>query len=257
MKIYGVLVLVAAACGGGGGNAPDAPGGDDATPDGPPGPPRKVGVVGAFEETITGAGALTGVLAQFTDGTASGTPDRVDGACVIHSTAGETGMLASAGTVTVTRGNDVVTLVPDGASMYAGSIKQGLIYKPGDTLTVAATGATVPQFSGDVVFPDMATVSEPTTFPSVIKDGFMVAWTGAAGVRVQITQSGFVIQCDVTGTSAMIPASALSDLVAGNMAAMQISLQIGVLARTPVTAGEFSVELQGLNASFAAIGFSP
>ena len=256
-----MVMVLAAACGGGGGNNGDDTPGDgavDTPPDMPPGPPKKIGVVGAFEETLAGAGSFTGVLAQMIDGTASGTPDRVEGPCLVHFLAGETAMLVSAGTITVTRNADVVTLVPDGTNTYAASLRQGLIYKGGDALAVAAAGATVPAFSGNVSFPAAIAVTDPTVFPAKVKDGFAVAWTGAGAVRVQLAQGGNVrITCDFTsGTSGMVPAAALSDLVPGNQQAMQITLLIGTHAATALTAGDFDITVEALNAEFAAIGFA-
>jgi len=255
-KIGVVVMVLAAACGGGGGgNGVDAPGGVDMPPDMPP-PAVKVGVVGVFEQTVA-AQQLTGVLATFTDGTGSTTPDRTEGPCVVKHIDGATSSQVSAGTVTVTRGAKVVTMTPDGANKYAGQIDQGFVYAPGDTLAVAAAGATVPAFSGDLTFPDAVTVTDPTAFPAGIKAGFSITWTGAAAVHVTLTQSNnVVITCDLASSPGAIPAAALSDLIPGNQQAMQIGLVIGAFAKTAKTAGDFSVELQALNGGLSAIGFA-
>jgi len=259
MNKFGVVVTVlAAACGGGGGggNDVDAPGGVDMPPPDMPPPAQKLGVVGVFEQTVANQ-QLTGVLATFSDGTGSTTPDRTEGPCVVRSTAGATATAASAGTVTVTRGAKVVTLTPDGASKYQGQIDQGFVYAPGDALAFAAAGATVPAFSGDLTFPDAVTITDPTGFPAGIKSGFSIAWTGAAAVHVTITQSNnVVITCDLASSPGAIPAAALSDLIPGNQQAMQIGLVIGAFAVTTKTAGDFAVELQALNGGLSAIGFA-
>jgi len=54
----------------------------------------------------------------------------------------------------------------------------------------------------------------------------------------------------------MVPAAALSDLVPGNQQAMQITLLIGTHAATALTAGDFDITVEALNAEFAAIGFA-
>lgn len=259
MNKFGVVVTVlVAACGGGGGggNEVDAPGGVDMPPPDMGGPPQKLGVVGVFEQTVSNQ-PITGVLATFTDGTGSAKPDRTEGPCVVRFTAGATATAVSAGDVTVTRGATVVTMAPDSASKYKGQIDPGLVYQPGDTLAVAAAGATVPAFSGDVTFPDAVTVTDPTGFPAGIKAGFSITWTGAASVHVLITQSNNVtITCDLASSPGAIPAGALSDLIPGNQQAMQIGLVIGAYAVTAKTAGAFSVELQALNGGLSAIGFA-
>jgi hypothetical protein len=244
-----VMVLMAACGGGGGGNEVDAPGGVDSPPPDMTGPPQKLGLVGVFEQTTSNQ-QLTGVVGKFTDGLGSIKPDRTEGPCNVHFLVGATGTQVSAGTITVTRGADVITLTPGSNNLY-GHSDQGFIYQSGDALAIAATGDAVPAFSGDVTFPDAVTVTDPTGLPANLKAGFSVAWTGDGTVRVDIQQAGQVaITCDFATSPGAVPAAALSDLQQGDT----VGIVIGARNITAKTAGAFSVELQALNNAFSAVG---
>ena len=92
------------------------------------------------------------------------------------------------------------------------------------------------------------------------KAGYNVSWTGSSitgRVRIVIAQSetNVHIACDSTGSSAAIPASALSDLVPGNDNTKQISIVIGGFDENHLTNNGWDVRIQAVKASYSTVTF--
>src|SRR5687767_12723833 len=157
---WGVVVALAAACGSDGVAMPDASVAD-ASPDAAR---RNVGLFLIFESPIMNTTAYLGVFSANVDSVIA---TREDGPCTIEQTRPNTQPRQSAGTITVAGGAASPVTIPfDPVESYF-AMTSGLVYAANDQLTITATGAAVPAFSGQLAFP--ATVSLTSGSPTSLR----------------------------------------------------------------------------------------
>jgi hypothetical protein len=166
--------------------------------------------------------------------------------------------LVSAGALTVTGGafgDAGIDIAPDNLGSYLYNTT-GPMFSPGDTLTVSAAGATVPAFTAqaltapgpiDLTAPaqDGGVLSVPTT------QDLELTWTGGTtgahfilGLDAVFTSgasASAVCTWDASLGSGTIPAGALAPLAAGTGQAGRSTAIWYQEARTPVSAGRWSV----------------
>jgi len=185
------------------------------------------------------------VIAAF-DETPAGDPARCttrdEGPCVISvcETGMDTSVARTAGTVTVTSGDQMIALDPGMDGRYPASTLSMQLFGPGAPLSVSATGdmdGGVPAFTGMVTSASPATLTTPTVSdgtPLSVPTGadFTLAWsaggpTGEVEVNLNGTTSdgkNVSARCrfGVTTFGGTIPAAALSDFPAGSSGGYQI-----------------------------------
>jgi hypothetical protein len=140
----------------------------------------------------------------------------------------------SAGTITLAGGQKSAFLVPqvislaDGGSSVSYSLTQGsMLFGPGDTLTITASGETVPPFSAEITVPNAIALTQPDLrAPSLIIVRSMdlaVVWTGGGptgdvtfGVIQDVGPTSTSVSCRSPASAGrgVIPASALGYLTA-------------------------------------------
>ena len=170
------------------------------------------------------------------------------------------GTQVSAGTITVTGGSAPIALAPaDGGSgeQYAPLQHAGTVAS-GQTLTIAASGATVPAFSTNLVVPDAVTFTQPDIVDaSSLAIGrstdWPIAWTGgsAGTLTFQVSQTvgatGTLIVCTFpeSAGSGVIPAAALGYLTPSSAldggSPESTSVGVSTFASQSVTAGDWTV----------------
>jgi hypothetical protein len=175
------------------------------------------------------------------------------------------GTQVSAGTITVTGGSASIALAPmavssgDGgaAEQYAPLQHAGTV-SSGQTLTIAASGATVPAFSTNLVVPDAVTFTQPDIVDaSSLAIGrstdWPIAWTGgsAGTLTFQVSQTlgatGTLIVCTFpeSAGSGVIPAAALGYLTPSSAldggSPQSTSVGVSTFASQSVTAGDWTV----------------
>jgi hypothetical protein len=185
--------------------------------------------------------------------------NRDDGPCHVN-VARMTGQTtqASAGSVTISDGSDSFVLAPLSTDQYPDDQFAGLRYAAGDTISLAAAGATVPAFTGTVTFPADVAVTSPTSSVTTLSQaaGLAAAWAPTSGsVHVVITQYpsstlSIGVDCAYAGDagSGDIPPTALTDLIIGTSANVLVAGEgIG-----SAMAGDYAVEF--LAAEYAFTG---
>src|SRR5258708_19418307 len=109
---------------------------------------------------MTASIAAFGSMQQMTTG-------RDDGPCHIEVRTTGPAVGVNAGTVTIAYGaSQSITLVPNGQFQYA-NISPGFVYAPGSTVSISATGATVPAFTDILMFPTGLSLPSPTSLPTI------------------------------------------------------------------------------------------
>jgi hypothetical protein len=180
------------------------------------------------------------------------------GACDIHActTYLDAGAIsyASAGDITLTGGTQSITVSPDATGAYTFKNVMTTLWSGGETLTMRASGAEIPAFSGDVIAPTSATITVPAPpamgQPLVIDRGlpFPISWNGAAGStifvqlgRASTTTQSVSVQCAFDGAAgaASIPSAALQTVSAGTNGYFSAYSR----NTTPVVAGNWGVTL--------------
>jgi hypothetical protein len=242
MKGLVAFVLVAA-CGGNSGTTPDSPPMADASPDAPS---KKYGFIGVAEAKAANQTAVLGIFGTDLDVTVS---SRDDGPCQIVKAYAGSNPPVGAGTVTVSGGTAAPVMITFDTTNNYFFMTSGFSYATNDQLSVSATGATVPAFSGTIAFPASLTVTSPVP-TSLSKTGFTTTWTPTTStVSVAINQypSGapkLNILClfDGAAGTGTVPASALADVATG------VPVAIGISTRTDVmmTAGDYAIDLLGI-----------
>jgi hypothetical protein len=255
------LVLLAA-CGGSENASPGA----DAPADSPSAT-IKEGIVIIQHATFLDANfeplEVTTHIAEFRDGTLS-TGSRVDGPCRIDTGINTpVGDKVSGGSITFTGTTATTTIAPsDPSNDYNGELTEGFLYTEGEEIEIVAEGGpVVSAFTTQVVFPGTIVVSDPADELVRLQidraAGFNATWTGDAPVRITISQvgQGVFIQCTYDGvTTATVPPSALSDLVAGNTNEHQVSVSVDADTPARAVAGEFGIEILVLASGFSGRG---
>ncbi len=200
----------------------------------------RVGIVLAQSSSTGGF-----VIAAFNETPAGATPrctTRNEGPCTVSVC--ETGMdptvPKTAGTVTVTSGEQMIALTPDMDGRYPASSLSMQLFGPGATLSVSATGDAdggVPAFTGMVTSASPATLTTPAitdgaTLSVPTGSDFALAWSaGGPTGEVEVNLNGTTsdgksasARCrfGVTTFGGTIPAAALSDFPAGSSGGYQI-----------------------------------
>jgi hypothetical protein len=160
----------------------------------------------------------------------------------------------SAGTITIHVGDRTVTLAPGADHTYpAWQDATSALFSAGETLSIEASGADVPAFSGTVVAPQVPTIRAPVLPPdgaplAVARSADLaLTWDAAAGVSIELTLSGAasdgqraVALCSFDGSSgaASVPASALGAVQAGAG-----SLSIAARSAHEIDVGDYAIQL--------------
>jgi hypothetical protein len=196
-------------------------------------------VIAAFDETPAGA--------------APRCTTREEGPCLVSVCETGTGSAEArtAGTVTVTSGEQMVVLEPGMDGRYPASSLSMSLFGPGAPLSVSATGDAdggVPAFTGMVTSASPATLTMPSVSDGVtlsVPTGsdFALAWSaGGPTGQVEVNLNGMTsdgksatARCrfGVTTFGGTIPAAALSDFPAGSSGGYQIF----VVNESPLTPG--------------------
>lgn len=126
----------------------------------------------------------------------------------------------SAGALTVTDGEDALTVAFDGYSYWLQSA--GLPFAPGETITVSAVGDAFPAFSADAVMPDILVAPGVYDIGLTTPGDIAFTWDpptpGAPPARVRITlNAGYghglplaaIVECDVPDTGSFAVPDAL------------------------------------------------
>jgi hypothetical protein len=229
---------------------------DGSTDDGGPadaGPSAtRVGVVLAQSSSTGGF-----VIAAFDETPAGAAPrcaTREEGPCLVSVC--ETGVGSSvartAGTVTVTSGEQMIALTPDMDGRYPASPLSMQLFGPGAPLSVSATGdmdGGVPAFTGMVTSASPATLTTPAISdgtPLSVPAGadFALAWSaGGPTGEVEVNFNGTTsdgksasARCrfGVTTFGGTVPAAALRDFPAGSSGGYQIF----VVNESPIEPGD-------------------
>lgn len=139
----------------------------------------------------TGPVAASAAFAYFWDAPGAAAGECVldtQGACTVTICAGGTPAqptTISAGAITVT-GNKSLTLLPDAMNEYEMVVESGLLWDPGQNVTVSVAGATVPAFTHAQLASSAVTITSPAAPPAdtplMVDRGqdLEVAWTGGS-----------------------------------------------------------------------------
>lgn len=139
---------------------------------------------------------------------------------------------ASAGVLTLTGGNQPLTLTPDASGSYTPLSGQEKLWSGGATLTIAAAGADVPAFQETLYGAAPVTMTSPALPPAGTQATFSTSapltltWTGGTGgtVTAMLTRSiqgsttrTVMLSCTYPATdgSGTVPASAMGALPPG------------------------------------------
>lgn len=161
----------------------------------------------------------------------------------------------SAGTLTISGGSiGTVTVTPDSSNSYQYQAG-GMLFTAGQTLTVSASGATVPAFGQEsIVAPPLLQLQAPSatgsTYVIPTSSDLAVAWSGGqSGAQVVLegtVQAGsgydyFACTWDATPQNALVPQAVLKGL-AGQSGYLFYAQQ----TMTTFTAGAFPIDLFAL-----------
>jgi hypothetical protein len=186
------------------------------------------GSVSAFSYSDSGEAGY-GVSAGF--GASDGCTTNSIGPCDLGS-CGTATMYPNAGTLTLTGGMQTVTLTPGTDGSYSDASGTTALWNGGETLTITASGGTVPAFSGSLRAPTPITVTGlagaawPTAMVNVARTtDLVVTWTPASGtvlIGIGNQTSGMTCLFDASAGTGTIPSQALQMLAAG-MAELDVS----------------------------------
>jgi hypothetical protein len=219
---------------------------------------QKVGNIYVEPPAMPGGPATPGIMAVFAEAAGPATPvpqstllkvDAGTGSCTVSQSTTPTGGTpslpsvtpASAGTITMVGSQQSLVLVPQlrslgdrGSSLIYTAPPGAMGFLPGHSLTITASGATVPAFSVSITVPTAITVTQPdlkvlgcssTGCPPPLTISrtldFPITWTGggpAGDVHFEFVQivggTNMVIDCSAPSSAghSVIPVSALSYL---------------------------------------------
>ncbi|MGH7296631.1 MAG: hypothetical protein ACRELB_16955 [Polyangiaceae bacterium] len=166
--------------------------------------------------------------------------------------------LVSAGALTVTGGafgDSGIDIGPDNLGSYLYNTT-GPMFSAGDTLTVSASGATVPAFAPtSIVAPGSVTLTSPAQDSGVLTipttQDLAVAWTGGVtGARLILdlsaaftdgSSASAACSWDASSGAGTIPAGALASLAGGTPQAGRSTAVWHQEAQMPVSAGRWTV----------------
>ena len=246
------LLIALAACGDDGTTAAtdagtDAPQIPDAPPDAPPVKPEGQVVImeGRFPAPLSIA------VATFVNGAILPSLGTVNG-CTLHGSDPTASL--DAGSITIAGATTPLTLVRDTAAdiyMTADEPPEDL-FAPAAQLTVTATGATIPAFTGSVTAPaPLAGVVFPTAISRAAPP--TITWTAGTANEVWIfmiayvgANTGTVMVCRTTDTGSFgITPAAFAQLP---VAASEAVISVYRLNKTVVNAGAWEVSLLAIDA---------
>lgn len=187
--------------------------------------------------------------------TPAGTPD-----------AGATPLYVSAGTISIGGTLSPVVLSPASDGSYSPVTGQALLFTQGATLTVQASGATVPAFSTTLVGVGVISVTSPTTSPGVAlavdrSVPFSTTWSGSSVGDVSISLSrsettgpsthSVIVTCTYAASvgSGSVPATLLGQIPAGSNGALVIYGG----ARKSISAGDWTVYVSEISGTTSAL----
>jgi hypothetical protein len=219
---------------------------------------------GDFLQGTAENGSATGVYTPPSPGcsvssnTSGGAPSIPPGATNV--------MAVSAGTLTTTDGTAALATIPyssDGIYDYDTNSHPTLQWNPGDVLTVSASGAAVPAFSGSITAPQYVSGLNPAiTLASSITASagtpFVVSWTPSTdNGTMQLLLTGnampmVTVACyaDESSGSISVPVSLLQKLGSGGIVSLEKTIYrtittsgIDVLlqAQTPLLSGTLTL----------------
>ncbi len=231
-----------------------------------PGKEHDVGV-SSYQEVkrLAAGGSATARFAYATSGGFTISVTSISSACVFKEYSGSPASYAfdSGGTVTFSKNGAApfATLSPKADNTYDGFYDiRGPLFASGDSLAVSAAGGpSLPAFSGTLSAPAAGTITAPAA-PAGIGGRITIAqaadlqltWTGGGAGKLHLVMNSGdgkgQVDCsfDAAAGSGVVPAAALSRLVAGANA----SISLGFVASAPLTAGgetvNFSVSTSAL-----------
>lgn len=156
----------------------------------------------------------------------------------------------SAGDVTITGGAVPLTLTPDGMNKYAKQKSTTVdLHAGGETLTISATGATIPAFTRDLVAPSYLDVTSPVQpanndpLPLDRTQDLVFTWngggTGEFVVLLGDSATSMTCKFPTTPGTATVPAAALSMLEPGSHGLFLMQ----AASTEVVTAGDWTVQI--------------
>ncbi|HEY8040292.1 MAG TPA: hypothetical protein VIF15_10890, partial [Polyangiaceae bacterium] len=185
------------------------------------------------------------------------------GACSYYACAGTTTQTGlSAGTLTISGGSlgAPVAVTPDATNHYTHQVT-GTVFTAGQTLTVSASGATVPAFGPhSVVAPGLVSITAPPSpFKIPTSVDLPVAWSGGEsgavvileGVATASSGSYFLCLWDASLGQAVVPQIVLSGL-AGQATGY---LVYGQYSTTTFVSGGYSIAESALPFTAASASF--
>ena len=153
------------------------------------------------------------------------------------------------GTLTISGGspNTVLTLAASNGTYSASKASTGSSFPPGTSMTIAATGATVPAFQDTLMIPAAPTINTPALDAGALSitraADFSVSWSGGAAsvIAVSISDgSPKFVGCEfqTSAASGVVPTALLSHLATG---AGQVSFNAYNIKT--IVAGAYNIKL--------------
>jgi hypothetical protein len=213
-------ISIIAACGGSSGN----PGGG---PDAPPA--AHSGGAGLAESHPTNPGATvnTSAFAAFDGGpNECTTMDRM-GPCYVQHCDRSMAMYVSAGAITISGGaGQPISLVPDASNRYSPFSMPAELFPAGQTINLAASGATAPAYTASVTMPGQVTITSPAkpagSLAVTRSQDFTITWSSQMTDIVEVSASSnpdpnteLVCAFPAAAGSGTVPAALLAMLPAG------------------------------------------
>jgi len=163
---------------------------------------------------------------------------------------------ASAGVITISGQNAGTVEMEPKSGVYLPGANFPRAWRPGDALSISASGEEVPAFAGTLVAPDELELRAPRSMPSTTGIGLdfgvlsrssdlPVEWTGGAWTEAELVLShaaekrSVVIRCELISSPTIVPVAALSRLGAHT----QTRLSFHPRTRTVVRAGAWDVTI--------------
>jgi hypothetical protein len=206
-----------------------------------------------FEECLGGSSTLCGAqqfafYASFTTAssqTPGCTVTTSNGCALYDCQSTSTSQSVSAGTLTISGGSigTPIPVTPDSTENYQYQTA-AMLFSPGQTLTVSATGATVPKFGPiSVLAPATTSMLLPKAPYAVsLKADLQVQWSGAAAGSefvlegISAVQTYFLCQWDAATGKSTVPASIIAGIGPGSG-----YLIYGQYSSTTITTGGFAI----------------
>lgn len=159
---------------------------------------------------------------------------------------GEAVALPSAGVITLTSGDEMLSITPWKGGLYAGATIAQPLWQPGGAVHIAGAGDEVPGFQVTLEAPPRARITSLAPGPVTIDvaEGLTLAWVPVAGGRtiVDFDDSAATehIRCDFDASAGtgVVPAIALAHLPPGKGT---LAVSSHILA--PVVEGDWTIHV--------------